>query len=255
MNTYIEFLTRIFEMYNRKKETNEWEEELNRVNENTCIGENYRFNPNLPPFFYSGKLVNTEGNQMTLNEPNCIFITLNPQENAQVKDWQPGEVKIEDFIKRMNNWFISTEATDRKPTSIYLNCDRFLCSLMNIDRKNGDGYGNLHRYYGCVVDWFPYYSTNFCLSIENNLPKQYLTTILNGLSELKCPKIVAGRDGTEEILKMINQDQIEVLDDYVNACHYNGKQFYTVRRLSQQGCSQKIIDNAAKTIQKHFSKT
>lgn len=186
------FLQPIYNLYSTANGS--YHLKIQQANANVVRGDRFRFNPNLPPYFYSGQLFvqNEDGFRVNPNI-NVFFLTMNPQENDHVNRWVPGTVTLADFINRMNNWFISEEANERRPSNVYSNCQAFLKEFLRADDFEGR-YALLHNESAVALDWFPFYSPEFKFKSTadwNDLPMDYLNHILSLLDELTDVPIIA----------------------------------------------------------------
>lgn len=191
-NPFVAHLQRIFDFYNRSPVGTDWANEVALANQN-LVGR-IQFNSGLPPYFYSGRLLEVVGGalQFAKTSPRMVFVTMNPQENAQVNCWKPGAMTLTDFVNRQNGWFVSAEATARGPSAIYVNCNRFARLCLTVPPSVGR-YSLLNDHCA-AIDWFPFFSTRFQLREANSVPRNYLNAILRGLSAA-FPRTVAPSPG------------------------------------------------------------
>ena len=230
-----EFLITIFNYYNANNGT--YQAEVQQVNENTAPGAQYRFNPDLPPYFYSGNLFVINQDEYIVNSiVKMVFITMNPQQNDNVLNWAPGSVNLDRFLCRQNNWFISDEATNRAPSAMYLNCQNFLQKFHDLEQAKGR-YKLIHENNGVIIDWFPFYSPNFKLTGHeewNDLPLNYLNHILSLQQHLPETPFIAVGGAIRDILAEIGDNQ-EDLNNYVKKVTLNNRTIYCIPKLANPG--------------------
>ncbi len=228
------FLQRIFNYYNAANGS--YQEEVQRANANVARGDRFQFNSNLPPYFYSGQLFVQQGESFIVN-PNVsvLFLTMNPQENEHVNRWDPGTVTHNDFIERMNNWFISQEANERRPSNIYSNCQAFLKEFVDAEDFQGR-YELLHTESAVALDWFPFYSPEFKfknIADWNGLPMKYLNHILSLVDDIPDVPIIAVGGAIKTAL--VSMGTVNTLGDNVTKVELVNKSIYCIPKLAVPG--------------------
>lgn len=254
MNPFIGHLKATFELYNQRFESDGWVTELSRANRNVRVGSPL-FDPHLPPYFYSGQLLQFRDGELAFRTPlpSVIFITMNPQTNDHVDAWQPGGRTLREFVEFQNEWFASSAAMVRRPSTMYLNCRRFLSMLLGVDDVTR--YGVLHRH-AVAIDWFPFYSAGFSLSITNELPREYLQRTLAGIAAAADdyptgprPLVICMGKHAATAVRRLYQFGKRVGDHIEKfAPRSLSTPVYTFARLGQQGVPTKVLEEGAAAL-------
>lgn len=167
------------QLFLKRASNPEWNNLVTECNNNVTKA-NARFCPGSPPSFFAGKLFkfDSSGNLVLNRDLKVVLITMNPMKMYEYDVNRDPDMfqreSLNDFIRRQMNWFEPT-AENRTTSTVFNRCIKLGNAIVGVEQEHIDDRV-------AIVDWFPFYSSEFKINKNNNLPHRYLTTILNGLS-------------------------------------------------------------------------
>lgn len=232
MSDYVNEIKKLYKGFQKNNEY--WKNAVSAANENTSGTKETTFCSTKHPYFYTGNLIDPKSGKLNKGKAGVkyVLITMNP---ALVGEECPKQSRVseqkrtlENFLAYQNNWF-KEQSDARRYSPIFGNCNKVVKALNGFDQKCETArYGYLEEH-AAVVDWFPFYSKNFSLRVNNEEPFRRLELVLGLSAELGQRKALACGGDIKNALNRLSKKNPDLLSKEKRGVKFQNKKIEVFR--------------------------